>query len=1687
MSDGITDTSVNKSDTNLTTTANNTEEIGEPDKGIVIDKFVGEGEVNLVDACVECPGEDNDKVDVNQPSNNESETIASNNELDSQVNNDGDDCSQGNTNEQEIEIDTIQCKDEDTDQEASVDNETEDVSNDIVETSEIQVADVKQVIADSDTLKNECNDKELNEDAKIELPCAASDETDVLDDVKASESVNEANIQVSEQKEESENKSANDNRTVESDQEVEQLISEVDVINETESSLTSSQEKIKDQNELTEETLNEEENDNDENSKSNESEKKVDNKPKDDNATSHQAIDKDIKQKSQNDNDSSVKSPGEKDASHRDRDRERYPKEKESKSKTYKDIKEKPSRYSETRERSNKDSRERSRRDEKGSGKKEEKPSRFEKSKDDKRSTHKSGDTKSRFEEKGVAKSKSEMGTPGRFSSSRGRKDSDHSKTDKDQTKFDKEPARKKDHLAQGDSKSIDKNKEASKGETHKEKSDKAKNKAPTAAELEAELQREAEEKIRKAEEEKKKVEEKIKAEEERQRKIEEDKAKAFEEEKKSVEEYAIQAKEIITWKEELREKNSHAEENRPEDSFFSKLDSKVKKNTAFVNKLRNLTETQKDALTKEFNSLNLNRYIGECAAAITEAKLKMSDIPCAVHMCSLLHQRYADFAPALLENWHKVLMTKKDEKVPNASKLRVDLRFFAELISVKLFTMKEGLPLLSTQLSVLINNDKEDHNNLPILISFCKHCGDDYAGYIPRKFRILAEKHNVEIPRSKLLPPERQKACNKIIKTYFDSLAIHLKNDHTDLKTMEKVNRKVLQTKGELSPQRTEQSEAMVTAFSKLHANTLIFADIINEDMPELPEDEKDADGGMDFFDGSKLGEYQYEGEGALFEDEETRAFYETLPDLKEIIPRILYKDSAPAAPVEKTPEETTAEEDLNVEDIEKELAIEGEKIKQEEKNKSKKDGDKDNNDDAEHPVLVDIDDEVEDTTGASMKMELEAFLQSLPQCVNRDLIDSASVDFCMKLNIKTNRKKLTKALFTVQRTRYDLLPFYSRFVATLFPIIPDVANDLMTFLKGDFKWHVRKKDQINIESKIKTTRFLGELVKFKILPKSEVLHCLKMLLFDFSHHNIEMACALLETCGRFLYRSPDSHHRTKVYLEVMMRKKTALHLSSRYNTMIENAFYYSNPPEIAPIEKKVRPPMHEYIRKLLYKDLSKTNIEKVLKQLRRLDWDDKQISFYATKCLIAIWNIKFNCIHCVANLLAGLAPYHEHVAISVVDALLEEVRLGMEMNHPKYNQRRISVVKYLGELYNYRMVESGVIFKMLYSFITFGVSLDENTSSPLDQPEHLFRLRLACCLLDTCGQYFDRGSSKRKLDCYLVYLQRYYWFKKKNPIWNSDRPFPMDVEYNYRDTIEPLRPKMQYAENYEEACQLCEELETEIKKKLANVLPIIETDGSQSEGEASDGLGTIREDDENMDELSQRDRGADLTEESESEGNNATSSQNQTTEGEEEDESEDMLESAGEDESEDQVTVLNGGLKVIKCEEDDGFLADFEKMMADNIQARNRESLKVPTLDIAVPVHVRTQMKSKTVALPGGLCQSAVEEEEEEVKNTLNFMLMTRKGNKQQFSTLNVPMTAEFAAKFRERAQAERAEKERVKRVVLDMHERQEAEDYEELIASMNRPATTNTNRERKVKYSHPKGAPDADLIFGSKKTLR
>lgn len=96
-------------------------------------------------------------------------------------------------------------------------------------------------------------------------------------------------------------------------------------------------------------------------------------------------------------------------------------------------------------------------------------------------------------------------------------------------------------------------------------------------------------------------------------------------------------------------------------------------------------------------------------------------------------------------------------------------------------------------------------------------------------------------------------------------------------------------------------------------------------------------------------------------------------------------------------------------------------------------------------------------------------------------------------------------------------------------------------------------------------------------------LLHWLKLsciyqaCLDDFTHHNIDVACNLLETCGRFLYRSPETTVRMGNMLEILMRLKNVKNLDPRHSTLVENAYYLCKPPERSARISKVRPPLHQ------------------------------------------------------------------------------------------------------------------------------------------------------------------------------------------------------------------------------------------------------------------------------------------------------------------------------------------------------------------------------------------------------------------------------------------------------------------------------------------------------------------------------
>lgn len=82
----------------------------------------------------------------------------------------------------------------------------------------------------------------------------------------------------------------------------------------------------------------------------------------------------------------------------------------------------------------------------------------------------------------------------------------------------------------------------------------------------------------------------------------------------------------------------------------------------------------------------------------------------------------------------------------------------------------------------------------------------------------------------------------------------------------------------------------------------------------------------------------------------------------------------------------------------------------------------------------------------------------------------------------------------------------------------------------------------------------------------------------------------------------------------------------------------------------------------------------------------------------------MKYGNIYLLAIVTSALFRYHQGFVITVIDNVLEYIIVGLEQNDFKFNQRRIAEAKYLGELYNFRMVDHPVIFDTMYRILTFG-----------------------------------------------------------------------------------------------------------------------------------------------------------------------------------------------------------------------------------------------------------------------------------------------------------------------------------------------------------------------------------------------
>ncbi|XP_074287410.1 regulator of nonsense transcripts UPF2-like [Silene latifolia] len=1107
--------------------------------------------------------------------------------------------------------------------------------------------------------------------------------------------------------------------------------------------------------------------------------------------------------------------------------------------------------------------------------------------------------------------------------------------------------------------------------------------------------------------------------------------------------------KKSIEAKMSLRQSNLKPE--RPDPAFLRTLDSSIKRNTAVIKKLKVITEEQRESLMDELRGVNMSKFVTEAVAAICDAKLKSSDILAAVQICSLLHQRYPDFSSSLSQGLLKVFFPGKvaedleADKNSKAMKKRSTLKLLLELYFVGVIEDSNiFINIIKDLASVEHLKDRDaTQTNLSLLATFARQ-GRVFLG-LP----LSGPELNEEFYRELSVTADQKKFI-KIFHGYYDTITEVLQAEHASLRHLEHENAKILNFKGELTDDNASSYEKLRKSYDNLYRGVLSLAEAIDMQPPVMPEDGHTTRVTTGDDSASSATGKESSTIEPVWDDEDTRAFYECLPDLRAFVPAVLLgeaesKGSEQPAKLHEQSADVATESDHSptateaiAESSSGSGVLEDGKTNEKSQEKDAKGKDKDDTEtkDAEKDKGKEKDTDKKGDKEKGKKgldsTNLDSLLQRLPGCVSRDLIDQLTVEFCY-LNSKSNRKKLVRALFNVPRTSLELLPYYSRMVATLSTCMKDISSMLLQLLEEEFNFLTNKKDQMNIETKIRNIRFIGELCKFKIAPAGLVFSCLKACLDDFSHHNIDVACNLLETCGRFLYRSPETNVRMANMLEILMRLKNVKNLDPRHSTLVENAYYLCKPPERPARISKIRPPLHQYIRKLLFSDLDKSSIEHVLRQLRKLPWSECEP--YLLKCFLKVHRGKYGQIHLIASLTAGLSYYHDHFSVSVVDEVLEEIRLGLEVNDYGMQQRRLAHMRFLGELYNYKHVDTSVIFETLYLILVFGHGTPEH--GVLDPPEDCFRIRMVITLLETCGHYFDRGSSRRKLDRFLIHFQRYTLGKGV---------LPLDIEFDLQDLYADLRPNMTRYMSIDEVNTALAELEEhEVKANTKKQLEIENRSNSITQTNTARGQRLANGVDQNggvhdVTGDSDTDTGSGSVGAAPHDDDDDLDDENHEAGSEAEDEEDDDEEGGL---ASDEDGEIHFRQKAPNTEEEDDFDRELKALMQESLESRKLELRTRPTLDMKIPMSIfESSSKDHHGRVGEGESGSDTLDEENEGNRDVRVKVLVKRGHKQQTKQMYIPQECSLVRGTKQKEYAELEEKQDIKRLVLEYNDREEEE---------------------------------------------
>jgi regulator of nonsense transcripts 2 len=771
-----------------------------------------------------------------------------------------------------------------------------------------------------------------------------------------------------------------------------------------------------------------------------------------------------------------------------------------------------------------------------------------------------------------------------------------------------------------------------------------------------------------------------------------------------------------------------------------SKLDSSLKKNTAFIKKIRtSINHDQYQAILKDISSLSLEKYLSEIITSVCEGLLKVSkhdDIVAAMEIVSGLHQRFTvQFSPTLLSTMldsvaNPARLASSIDQDPKEVALRISkqkglIKLVTEFSMIGIFhdlgdadrdtlsdnylkkltkTPKE--PIVFVVLKDLLNFELKSGNSLAIAQTFLK-----------RFAYIIYDDDN------DLMSPELKSTLKQMFEIYTNAVFDFLVQLDLKVVKITKRNKKASIRLGKILDEYADELDQSTQLYEKFYSSSRYFSETLNIPLPKLSCDgevqgEELENSVIEVVKSKSLNEDEL---GGVWESIFEKNFYMKVPKLSDLL----------------------ADETISSDTIDGEMVNE--------------------------------------------------FLIKLEQ-VNENNLEDLVVEFnkC-NLNNRATKNRLFK--FFTESNDLKNFKFYAKFLKISEEPLADLIQQLIDHLDAGFR-----SQMFHSRMSFKIIFFFVELMKFRMISSHVIFHKIRQLTINIaSTNNIDILSVFYEQGGRFLLHDDEYGELMREMVELLRQKSKDSQLTINQKLALKNILMFVDPvaTKVNKIQENtiVYSPKEKFILHLLRAEMNPENISSIINLIKRTSMvQDPETIGIVLECFAHPEVINYDYIPELALALRQASRKSRPILMKTIDTIIEEIKRGLELNDYRLNRTRMAHVKFMAEIYNLQLVNFKFLNDLLYKIICCGHINNQplpNSDLEIDSPDNFFRIQLCCLLLTSINTIsapagkksssktsaMDRKKkvNKELLETFFVFFQYYLHCKIK--------PIPIEVQFKIDD----------------------------------------------------------------------------------------------------------------------------------------------------------------------------------------------------------------------------------------------------------------------------------------------------------------